>query len=164
MSNNSALCSKRATLSARCYSLSYRTCFQQHEAAGACTARGHEGTERESALLGFRRHRLHPCHTGWLRIWANAIQQARAEPSRGSCLLPQWNCSPCDARLSGKAQLCPCSVHVSSQSPVTLSPGLVKVQPRAGSRARKRPVLHHLLTHHAWGGEGNEANASHARI
>lgn len=91
MSNNSALCNKRATLSARCYSLSYRTCFQQHEAAGACTARGHEGTERESALLGFRRHRLHPCHTGWLRIWANAIQQSRAE---GAASFPSGTAHP----------------------------------------------------------------------
>lgn len=75
---------------------------------------GHEGTEGESALLGFHSHRLHLCHTGWQQIWANGIQQAGAG---GAASFPSGTAHPVMPGLPGKAQLCPCSVRASSLSP-----------------------------------------------
>lgn len=112
--------------------------FQQHEAAGACPARGHTDTKFSFGPLGLPVTAASVSHIRVTRGDRGAGLMASSRHGQGELPPPQWSCPPCDARLSGKAQLCPCSVNASSQSPVTLSPGQVKVQVRAGSRVHKR--------------------------
>lgn len=109
-----ALCDKHANRSTRCYSLSYRTRFQQHGAAGARTARGH--TDRKKVLSGFCSHRLHLCPTGWLHIWANAVQQAR---TGGAASFPSRTAHP---GMPGLRQGTALPLLSSCVTPVTCQP------------------------------------------
>lgn len=91
MSNNSALCNKRATLSARCYSLSYRssTKLQGHALPEDMRARREKVPFWDSAVTDCIRVTRGDCGSGLMR--SNRHGQSRAE---GAASFPSGTAHP----------------------------------------------------------------------